>query len=259
MPGVFMSSEEVRDAAVAGRPRVGAGEQDAPVGVLGAARPHLLAVHDPARRRPARPSCAGWRGREPASGSLKSWHQMCSPRRIGSRNCACCSGVPWAMSVGADHLEPDAREVVGRRVAVLLLLDDPHLVGAETTATERGGPHRHRPPAVVELDEPGPPGGDLLVVVGHARPADRGPEPGRVLLHPGPHLGSKRSLGRRVLLAQSIRGTRARRRVGVDRGHSRPSVRSSSGTHEGERRSLNARKPSTISSPLMLASIAMRS
>ena len=50
---------------------------------------------------------------EPASGSLKSWHQMCSPRRIGSRNCACCSGVPWAISVGATICSPTLDRLSG--------------------------------------------------------------------------------------------------------------------------------------------------
>ena len=42
---------------------------------------------------------------EPASGSLKSWHQMVSAERIpGSR--ACWSGVPCSMSVGPTMLRP---------------------------------------------------------------------------------------------------------------------------------------------------------
>ncbi len=41
--------------------------------------------------------------------------------------------------------------------------------------------------------------------------------------------------------------------------HWRPSVRSSSGTHDGERSSTKDRQPSVISAPPMLASIAIRS
>ena len=37
---------------------------------------------------------------EPAAGSLKSWHQISSPRAIFSRCLDFCSGVPWAMMVG---------------------------------------------------------------------------------------------------------------------------------------------------------------
>ena len=37
---------------------------------------------------------------EPAPGSLNSWHQSSSPRRVGPTHRSVCSGVPWAMMVG---------------------------------------------------------------------------------------------------------------------------------------------------------------
>ncbi len=37
---------------------------------------------------------------DPASGSLKSWHQTSSPRSIAGRQRCFCSSVPWASSVG---------------------------------------------------------------------------------------------------------------------------------------------------------------
>ena len=37
---------------------------------------------------------------EPASGSLKPWHQISSPERIGVRKRSFCSSVPHAISVG---------------------------------------------------------------------------------------------------------------------------------------------------------------
>ncbi len=42
---------------------------------------------------------------EPASGSLKSWHQIVSADRISGRR-ACCSGVPCSISVGPTMLSP---------------------------------------------------------------------------------------------------------------------------------------------------------
>ena len=37
---------------------------------------------------------------EPAPGSLNSWHQRSSPRRVGATHRSVCSGVPWARMVG---------------------------------------------------------------------------------------------------------------------------------------------------------------
>ena len=55
--------QEVRDAVALGRVGIGAGEQQAPVGVRGAAGPHLLAVHDVAVALAAGAWSRGWRGR----------------------------------------------------------------------------------------------------------------------------------------------------------------------------------------------------
>ena len=68
--------DEVGDPLVLRELGIGAGEADAPPRELRVARPHLLAVeHPPALDRRA-PWCAATRGRDPASGSLKSWHQI---------------------------------------------------------------------------------------------------------------------------------------------------------------------------------------
>ena len=47
---------------------------------------------------------------EPASGSLKSWHHLCSPVRIGKRNRCFCSSVAQSNNVGATRyiLTPEA-------------------------------------------------------------------------------------------------------------------------------------------------------
>ena len=47
-------------------------------------------------RRPARS--------EPAPGSLKSWHQTRSPRRLGGTKRSSCSGLPCSMRVGTTQL-----------------------------------------------------------------------------------------------------------------------------------------------------------
>ena len=43
---------------------------------------------------------------EPASGSLKPWHQMTSPAAIGGRWRARWDSVPWRMIVGPTQLTP---------------------------------------------------------------------------------------------------------------------------------------------------------
>ena len=49
----------------------------------------------------------------PAFGSLNPWHQNSSPRRIGGRKRACCSGVPKWMSVGPSRPSPKVPPRVG--------------------------------------------------------------------------------------------------------------------------------------------------
>ncbi len=43
---------------------------------------------------------------DPASGSLKPWHQMTSPRAMGGRCPSFCSGVPCRMIAGPTQLTP---------------------------------------------------------------------------------------------------------------------------------------------------------
>ena len=61
--GLAHGQEEERDAPVLGDVPVGAGDEQPVVGVAAARRPHLLAVHDPLRRRRARPGSARTPGR----------------------------------------------------------------------------------------------------------------------------------------------------------------------------------------------------
>ena len=41
---------------------------------------------------------------EPASGSLKSWHHVMSPRSVGSAKRLSCAAVPWAAIAGTAQL-----------------------------------------------------------------------------------------------------------------------------------------------------------
>ena len=43
---------------------------------------------------------------EPASGSLKPWHQMTSPAAIGGRCWSRCASVPWRIKAGPTQLTP---------------------------------------------------------------------------------------------------------------------------------------------------------
>ena len=52
---------------------------------------------------------------EPASGSLKPWHQISSPDRIGSRKRSFCSSVPQSISVGPPMSMPSAFAGSGAR------------------------------------------------------------------------------------------------------------------------------------------------
>ena len=60
-------------------------------------------THDPSSRRRARVLTAP--RSEPASGSLKSWHQIVSAERMAGSS-ACWSGVPCSISVGPTMLSP---------------------------------------------------------------------------------------------------------------------------------------------------------
>ena len=85
MPGSVHRADEVRDPLVLRRVGVGPGEQDPEAGDVGVARPDLLAVDDPLVAVAHGAGAQRRRGREPASGSLNSWHQNSSPASIGGQ------------------------------------------------------------------------------------------------------------------------------------------------------------------------------
>ena len=84
---------------------VGAHEAEAPVGVVRARRPHLLAVDDEVVAVEHRRGSAGSRGRCPAPGSLIPRHHAISARSVGSRNRSCCSGGAVVVDRRGDDAE----------------------------------------------------------------------------------------------------------------------------------------------------------
>ena len=127
------------------RVRVGAGQAEAPVGGVGRRRPHLLAVDHPLVAVARRRGCSSDARSEPEPGSLKSWHHDSSPRSIGSRNRFFCSSVPWAISVGPGHVDPDHEEVGGHVEVPLLLRHHAGLDAGAALPAVLDRPVRRRP------------------------------------------------------------------------------------------------------------------
>ena len=73
--GLAHRHQQVRDALVLRRVRVGAGQQEAVVGVVALRGPHLLTVDDPFVAVEHRRWSSGPARSEPESGSQKPWHQ----------------------------------------------------------------------------------------------------------------------------------------------------------------------------------------
>ena len=135
--------QEVRDAVALRRVGIGAGQQQAPVGVRGTAGPHLLAVDDVAAVDLAGRVVERLARSEPASGSEKPWHQI-SPSRIAGRWRRRCSSVPACEQrrrgvVDRDERQHEAGRVVRGELLVehdLLAVDipPPHSAGQCGTA-----------------------------------------------------------------------------------------------------------------------------
>ena len=90
---------------------VGAGDQLAPLGELGARAPHLLAVDHPLVAVADSPAPRLARS-EPAPGSENSWQHSSRAARNRGTSTACCSSVPNAMIVGAISRGRDAVRLV---------------------------------------------------------------------------------------------------------------------------------------------------
>ena len=106
-----------------GRVGVGAGQEQAPVGVRGAARPQLLAVHDVARRRRGGRWSSGWPGRSRRRAPRTPGPR--SRRRGWRAGGGRCSSVPAASRVEAAWwMATKARTQPGRVVRRQLLVED---------------------------------------------------------------------------------------------------------------------------------------
>ena len=133
---------------------------------------------------------------EPAPGSLKSWHQLTAPPRIGVTSRAIWSGVPWVRIVGAAMSIPSPpggrRAPRSVKAARTVLIDGavqaaPALVGGEVGC----GPAGLRPRAATSR-----------------RRTARGPSSRRA--RPGPRRGARRCVGSLVTTAPPRRISRPR-------------------------------------------------
>ena len=94
---------------------LGAAEEEAPVGDVGVARPHLLAVHDVLVAALARRACGGPARSEPAPGSEKPWHQSSVAVHHRARGSACAAPrVPCWSIAGSDEVDVGLRGRAGR-------------------------------------------------------------------------------------------------------------------------------------------------
>ncbi len=145
-----MSSEERGDAAVLRHVGVGAGEQQAPVAVVRARRPHLLAVDDPLV------AVAVGAGAQPGEvGAGAGLGEQLAPdlRRPAASRAGSASAAPRcrsAMIVGPAIPMPTANTPTATSKLRLLLVEDPLLPAGSAAAARFHGPRDAGPPAVVQ-------------------------------------------------------------------------------------------------------------
>ena len=132
---------------------IGAGQQEDVVGVVRLGGPHLLAVDDPLVAVELGPVFRLARS-EPASGSLKPWHQEISPLRMPGMNCfLLLLGAPLqdrrAHQGVAEEVGPQRRPDPGE-----LLVQHDLLEEGQALAAVLGGPAGADPTAGEELGRP---------------------------------------------------------------------------------------------------------
>ena len=112
-PGWLHRHEQVGDALVLGRVRVGAGEQEAVVGVVALGGPHLLAVDDPlvAVEHGRRLQAGQVGARVGLAEALAPAHRRRC--RISGRNSFFCSSVPHCRIVGPTSVSPKKSARIG--------------------------------------------------------------------------------------------------------------------------------------------------
>ena len=187
-PGWCIGERERREALVAGRVGVGAGEQQAPVGDVGVARPDLVPVDHVlvavARRGRAqrREVGAGVGLAEPLAPAL-------APADEPGEEAVLDRVAP----VGADALHEIAQARPRRRAGSRELLVEDHVEdGREVVAAEPGRPAQAEEAGVVQRRVPLRLAGPVLVVGRRRR------EPGVVVRQPGAQPRPELGLGRRV-------------------------------------------------------------
>ena len=144
-PGGAHVDDEVRDALLLRHVGVGAGEAHAPVGELRVARPHLLAVEQPAavgaRRRASTTAARSL----PAPGSLNSWHHSSLGREDVGQPACLLLGRAVREQRGADEVDADAADELGRPGPRELLGDDEVLDRPRRRARRTPRARRRRP------------------------------------------------------------------------------------------------------------------
>ena len=189
-PGRRHVQQEVRNAFALGGFGVGAGQQQAPVGVHAAAGPQLLAVDDVAVAVPAR---RGAQARQIGSGlrfgealhpdlAVEDRGQMPAALLVGARDQQCRRGV-----MDADERQHQPRRIVGGQ---LLIQHD--LLGDRHAAAPLARPVRHGVARGVQLGEPRTSG--IATNSSSPTPVWAGaPIGGDVRLAPGPHAAARNS------------------------------------------------------------------
>ena len=151
MPGVFMSTSRRLMPLCFGASDLGAAEQEAPVGDVGVAGPHLLAVRRRSRRRDARPGCGAPPRSEPAPGSEKPWHhRVVAGHQAGAGSAALRLGAVAAGSRGRSCRRRLRRAGEARRRGRGLCIEEPALDHGRAAAAVLARPRDGGPPAVEE-------------------------------------------------------------------------------------------------------------
>ena len=145
MPGESIVHQEAGDAAVLGHVRVGAGQQDPPVGVVRRRGPHLLTGDDPLVAVEDRP------GRQPGEvGAGTGLAEELAPDVVRVRGSAARNSRLLVLGAPLDdgragHADADAEHVPGHVVALLLGGEDAREQRRQAHAAVLDGPVRRRP------------------------------------------------------------------------------------------------------------------
>ena len=192
--GLVDRDEQEGEPLVALRARLGAGDDEDPLGEVRVGRPHLLTVDDPLRAVVGEP-----RARLDV-GEVGAGVRLGVALRPQLLDVANARQEPIALRVGAegDERRPEQllTEVVDRRRGVgpgVLLVEDHLLPQAQPTPTVLGGPPDARPALPGQEAVPLQPLAERLVVApGATEPAQRLPLAGQVVLEEGAHVGAER-------------------------------------------------------------------